>query len=329
MMPRRRPGTKPAMMARAGNFSHWALAIAVCDEGCLVAVLETVLGFTVDGEEESVLLVGEVLRGLVVDFGTLAIVDEAALAFITHWLFWQLNPLGQQAPPHASNFPSKSVLCSWFVGYRAAFCCVTSQVIGAIVLQSWPVGQHTTDAALLNGIHAESDGQQKVDKTPVRLQGRWFAAPHWSADLDKKPMAWAASMAAVSAAAVGKVEEIRHTAVNFKRVVVTIGDTGVVDENKDEVETWYIVTVITMDRERKNWGLGLQPKEQRRFLKALDQSHRGNNAKTSLAMHQKRKIEMIGSRLWRKRESKSSPDVGLYQGRDIPYSFWKCTERSR
>lgn len=78
----------------------------------LLAVLETVLGFFVEGEEESVLLAEEDLRGLVVGFGTLMIVDKGALPFITHWLFWQLNPFGQQAPPHASNFPSKSVLCS-------------------------------------------------------------------------------------------------------------------------------------------------------------------------------------------------------------------------
>lgn len=36
-----------------------------------------------------------------------------------------------------------------------------SQVKGAMVLQSPPEGQHTTDLASLNSMHSEPEGQQK------------------------------------------------------------------------------------------------------------------------------------------------------------------------
>ena len=55
--------------------------------------------------------------------------------------------------------------------------------------------------------------------------------PHESVALDKRPTAWATSIAAVSATAAGTVDEIRQTAVSFKRVVVPIVILGLVDED--------------------------------------------------------------------------------------------------
>lgn len=134
-IPRRRPGKNPARMAVGGNLSQVAAAVALLRDGCcdalLLGVLEVWLGALDDEAEEG----GDVdeAGGFEVDE---AADEEELLALMTHCWFWHEKPFGQQALPHVSKFPPRSVLCSGFAGCRVAFCCVMSQLMGAIVLQS-------------------------------------------------------------------------------------------------------------------------------------------------------------------------------------------------
>lgn len=54
---------------------------------------------------------------------------------------------------------------------------------------------------------------------------------HESGALDERPMECAASIAVVRATAAGTVEEIKHTVVSFKKVVLPIVSCRVEDEN--------------------------------------------------------------------------------------------------
>lgn len=128
-IPRRRPGKNPARMAVAGNLSQDACAVAL--------PLKVWLG-ALDDEAEGG---ANVVEADLVDEADGFEVDEAAdgeelLAFILHCWFWHEKPFGQQALPHVSKLPPKSVLCNGFEGCRVEFCCVMSQLMGAIVLQS-------------------------------------------------------------------------------------------------------------------------------------------------------------------------------------------------
>lgn len=133
--PPRKPGKNPATMAFAGNFSQVAAAVALLRDGCcdalLLGVLEVWLGALDDEAEEG----GDVEEadGFEVDE---AADEEELLAFMMHCWFWHEKPFGQQALPHVSKLPPRSVLCSVFEGCRVAFCCVMSQLMGKIVLQS-------------------------------------------------------------------------------------------------------------------------------------------------------------------------------------------------
>lgn len=138
--PRRRPGKNPARTAIAGNLSHEATAVPFLRDALPLGMLELWLGALDDEAEEG----ADVIEADFVDEADGFEVDEAAddeelLAFIMHCWFWHEKPLGQQALPslpHVSKLPPRSVLCNGFEGCRVAFCCVMSQLMGAIVLQS-------------------------------------------------------------------------------------------------------------------------------------------------------------------------------------------------
>lgn len=80
----------------------------------------------------------EVVEGVVVD-------EVEPLSALMHCESWHLKPLGQHESPQVSRTPSKLVVCIWFAGWSLAFCCVKSHVMGAMVEQSAPLGQQSTD----------------------------------------------------------------------------------------------------------------------------------------------------------------------------------------
>lgn len=110
-MPRSRPGKNPARMATAGNLSQDATAVPFLADGCCDALLLRVWLGAFDDEAADVGLADEA-DGVNVD----AAADEELLALIMHCWFWHVKPFGQQALPHFSKLPPKSVLCNGFEG---------------------------------------------------------------------------------------------------------------------------------------------------------------------------------------------------------------------
>lgn len=81
-----------------------------------------------------------------VDVAEDVVVDEAGLlSALMHCENWHLKPLGQHESPQVSRTPSRLVVCIWFAGWSLASCCDKSHVMGAMVEQSAPLGQHSTD----------------------------------------------------------------------------------------------------------------------------------------------------------------------------------------
>lgn len=87
-----------------------------------------------------------------------------------------------------------------------------SQTNGAIVWQSPPAGQQTTEDSLLNTMQPAPEGQQKLDGRPGWLQGWKLAALQLFAALDIKSTVWGLSTG-VNIAAVADPIKIRYTAV--------------------------------------------------------------------------------------------------------------------
>ncbi len=85
------------------------------------------------------------------------------LESITHCSFSQMKPRGQQSAPHAANFSVRSVFLTGLSGWVVAFCRLISQLMGLIIWQLWPSGQHIMEVALLSGTHLVEDGQQKLE----------------------------------------------------------------------------------------------------------------------------------------------------------------------
>ena len=106
-------------------------------------------------------------EGLAVEEGFAPLLDDP----ITQFPFWQLKPFGQQALPHFCNAPERSVLCSWLSGVKVAFCFDVSQLIGLMVLQLSPLGQHIADLLSLKAMHCWSEGQQKFEGRLFLLHG--------------------------------------------------------------------------------------------------------------------------------------------------------------
>jgi hypothetical protein len=78
-------------------------------------------------------------------------------------LLWQLYPKGQHEFPHfGRESPSRIVLTTAF-GWRVAFCCDTSQVIGSIKAQLCPLGQQMAELPLSRLTQVDVEGQQKED----------------------------------------------------------------------------------------------------------------------------------------------------------------------
>lgn len=74
------------------------------------------------------------------------VVEEAELlSALMHCENWHLKPRGQHESPQVSRTPSRLVVCIWFAGWSVASCCDRSHVMGAIVEQSAPLGQQSTD----------------------------------------------------------------------------------------------------------------------------------------------------------------------------------------
>lgn len=96
-----------------------------------------------------------------------------------------------------------------------------SQVKGAIVLQSPPEGQQTTDNPLLNSMQSEPVGQQKLDGRPGWLQDWELGAPQVFVALDVKSKFGSLSTE-VERAVTATTMEIRYTAVSCREVLLPI-----------------------------------------------------------------------------------------------------------
>ena len=136
MAPRTIPEKTPAATAAAGNCWQCSAEVVEFETGSADFVGDAV----VDVEEEALLAVLDALD-----------VDEGV--FRTQLPSWHEYPFGQQLLPHVSSFPVSSVLCIPLPGDVAAFCLDMSQLMGAIFLQSCPLGQHIADLLLLNAMH--------------------------------------------------------------------------------------------------------------------------------------------------------------------------------
>lgn len=195
MAPKAAPGKKEAIIALVGKEGHasvivavvpWQLEAAPKADGSAGSDAVMIVGWTPSVEdalsvtfEELVAAVGTVdvidvidsvegaegmLEAVVVreetEFVAIEVVDVLMAQML---LLWQLYPKGQHESPHFGRVsPSRIVLTTAF-GWRVAFCCDTSQVIGSINAQLCPLGQHMAELSLSRLTQVDVDGQQKED----------------------------------------------------------------------------------------------------------------------------------------------------------------------
>lgn len=157
-----RPGKKPTSTAAAGNWLQCATTVPFFAEDVAVVFVPAV----------EVVVVGVCVANDVACDVELGDFDEVVEGLdITQLLFWQEYPRGQHAVAHFSKEPLRSVLCNSLEGELVTFCFVISQLIGVIVLQSVPEGQHIADLLSLKATHVELVEQQKSEGRPALLHG--------------------------------------------------------------------------------------------------------------------------------------------------------------
>jgi len=101
-------------------------------------------------------------------------------------------------------------------------------LIGCMVEQSLPEGQHIADLPSLKATHVEVDGQQKLPGRPFLLQGVYPDIGHVSSALpvssalSNRFIISTARWAADAAVMTGTMVEIRHAAVSLTKADRTI-----------------------------------------------------------------------------------------------------------
>lgn len=131
------PGKNPTSTAVAGNLLQdsaigavpFVLMTGITEADC-VLVEECVGDVVAEAEAEDVGVGGT---------------ESCWFAFIMQTPFvLQLYPKGQHPLPHVNNVDVSAVVCNVLPGFKVPFCLVMSQVMGWIVAQSDPLGQHNT-----------------------------------------------------------------------------------------------------------------------------------------------------------------------------------------
>jgi hypothetical protein len=137
-------------------------AVSVTFEEVVAAVGAVDVVEAVDAVEAVVEAEGG-LEVVVVEDAEPVATEEVDVTMAQMLLLWQLYPKGQHEFPHfGRESPSRVVLTTAF-GWRVAFCCDTSQVIGSINAQLCPLGQQIAELALSKLTQVDVDGQQKED----------------------------------------------------------------------------------------------------------------------------------------------------------------------
>lgn len=92
--------------------------------------------------------------------------DEVAADSITQLPFLHTYPNGQHLSPHSGSESDSLVVCMELSGSTSTFCPSISQVMVAMVVQSWPSGQHRAVVLDESEMHVSPDGQQKLLGSP-------------------------------------------------------------------------------------------------------------------------------------------------------------------
>jgi hypothetical protein len=161
-MPATRPGKKPTRTAGAGNLLQdsviravpFVLVTGITEADCVL--VEDCVGDAVGAAEEEDVGVGGA--------------ESCWFAFMMQTPFvLQLYPKGQHPVPHVNNVDVSAVVCSVLAGFNVPFCLEMSQVMGWIVAQSEPFGQHNTVVFAARGMQVWPCGQQKEDGRPASV----------------------------------------------------------------------------------------------------------------------------------------------------------------
>lgn len=131
------------------------VVVVVCD---VVDVVDVVVGMdSMEGAAEKVSLAVVVEEDTVVE-------DEDIIASRAQ-VFppMQAYPNGQHERPHRGSRSSSLEVLTGFFGNRAGSWRATSQVIGLIYEQFWPLGQQMAELASSRLMHVADEGQQKLD----------------------------------------------------------------------------------------------------------------------------------------------------------------------
>lgn len=167
-----RPGKKDATTAVVGKASQWQSAVALLEDDSDAEDVDDEEAPEVDAAVADAIEAAEVcVADLLTDAATeLADGDTSCWASLVHNPFEvQLYPKGQHLSAQVCISPLRFVVITPLAGNRSAFCRVTLQEIGPMLVQDEPSGQQRTVVLEARTRHVSPLAQQKSSGIPSPL----------------------------------------------------------------------------------------------------------------------------------------------------------------